>query len=121
MILRVIEPDSGKVVFTDAETGGIDLCTLSNRKMRPLRRKIQMIFQDPYASLDPRMTVLRIVGEPLRACGMTDLAATRHRVAEVLELVGLRHEYMNRYPHAFSGGSGSVSGSRALLPPNRGW
>jgi oligopeptide/dipeptide ABC transporter ATP-binding protein len=115
LILRVVEPDSGEVHFHDPELGCVDLCALSSRKMRPLRRKIQMIFQDPYASLDPRMTVLRIVGEPLRACGLADLAATRQRVAEVLELVGLRHEYMNRYPHAFSGGQRQRIGiARAL-------
>jgi peptide/nickel transport system ATP-binding protein len=115
LILRVIEPDAGEIVFRDPEMGRVDLCTLSARKMRPLRRKIQMIFQDPYASLDPRMTVLRIVGEPLRASGLTDLAATRKRVAEVLELVGLRYEYMNRYPHAFSGGQRQRIGiARAL-------
>ena len=120
MIVRVVEPDSGEIRFWDEKRGPIDLCRLSDRQLRPLRRKIQMIFQDPYASLDPRMTVLRIVGEPLRATGDMDSQAVRRRVAEVLEMVGLRHEYMNRYPHAFSGGQRQRIGiARALVTEPR--
>ena len=115
MIVRVIEPDSGGITFRDEECGRVDLVKLSSRQIRPLRKKIQMIFQDPYSSLDPRMTVLRIVGEPLRATGNISRRATRERVAEVLEMVGLRHEFMNRYPHAFSGGQRQRIGiARAL-------
>ena len=115
MIVRVVEPDTGQIVFRDEESQGVDLVKLSSRQIRPLRKKIQMIFQDPYSSLDPRMTVLRIVGEPLRATGNTSRRATRERVAEVLEMVGLREEYMNRYPHAFSGGQRQRIGiARAL-------
>src|SRR5215471_9371682 len=115
MIVRVIEPDSGEIVFRDEEYGRVDLVKLSSRQIRPLRKKIQMIFQDPYSSLDPRMTVLRIVGEPLRATGTISRRATRERVAEVLEMVGLSDEYMNRYPHAFSGGQRQRIGiARAL-------
>ena len=116
MVVRVVEPDSGEIAFWDEEVGRIDLTKLSNRAIRPLRKKIQMIFQDPYSSLDPRMTVMRIVGEPLRATGTATKQATRERVAEVLEMVGLGHEYMNRYPHAFSGGQRQRIGiARALV------
>jgi len=115
MIVRVIEPDTGNIVFRDEECGSVDLVKLSSRQIRPVRKKIQMIFQDPYSSLDPRMTVLRIVGEPLRATGNISRRATRERVAEVLEMVGLSDEYMNRYPHAFSGGQRQRIGiARAL-------
>jgi len=115
MIVRVVEPDSGRILFWDDESGPVDLARLSNRELRPLRRKIQMIFQDPYSSLDPRMTVLRIVGEPIRATGAATVYATRERVAQVLEMVGLRPEYMGRYPHAFSGGQRQRIGiARAL-------
>jgi peptide/nickel transport system ATP-binding protein len=116
MVVRVVEPDSGEIAFWDEEAGRIDLAKLSNRAIRPLRKKIQMIFQDPYSSLDPRMTVMRIVGEPLRATGNATKQAIRERVAEVLEMVGLGHEYMNRYPHAFSGGQRQRIGiARALV------
>jgi peptide/nickel transport system ATP-binding protein len=72
--------------------------------MQPLRRFIQMIFQDPFSSLNPRMTLLDIVGEPLLIHGMTNRQERQERVAELLQLVGLRPEYMQRFPHAFSGG-----------------
>jgi peptide/nickel transport system ATP-binding protein len=84
--------------------------------MRPYRRKIQMIFQDPYASLDPRMTVLQIVGEPLRSCGLASGREFKDRVAGALDWVGLKPEAMNRYPHAFSGGQRQRIGiARALV------
>jgi peptide/nickel transport system ATP-binding protein len=120
MVVRVVEPDCGEIAFWDEEVGRIDLAKLSNRATRPLRKKIQMIFQDPYSSLDPRMTVMRIVAEPLRATGKPTKQATRDRVAEVLEMVGLGHEYMNRYPHAFSGGQRQRIGiARALVTEPR--
>ena len=115
LIMRVIEPSGGQIAFRDRQEKRFELTALSPRQMRPLRRNIQMIFQDPYASLDPRMTILRIVGEPLRACGLTH-RKSREKVAETLRLVGLRPEYMSRYPHAFSGGQRQRIGiARALV------
>jgi peptide/nickel transport system ATP-binding protein len=116
MIVRVIEPDQGAILFADAASETIDLATLKPRQMRPLRRKIQMIFQDPYSSLDPRMTVARIIGEPLRAVHGIARSEIHDRVAEVTELVGLRLEHLDRYPHAFSGGQRQRIGiARALV------
>ncbi len=80
------------------------MAKLSRREMRPLRREMQMIFQDPFGSLNPRMNLLDIVGEPLMLNGMKSASERTERVAELLRLVGLRPEYMRRYPHAFSGG-----------------
>jgi peptide/nickel transport system ATP-binding protein len=96
-ILRLLEPTSGTVQFE-----GIDILRLDNREMRRYRRQMQIVFQDPYASLDPRMTVAAIVGEPLkihRVSGDRDA-----KVRELLALVGLNPEHGNRYPHEFSGG-----------------
>lgn len=116
LILRVLEPTRGEILFHDREAGTIDLSSLSAREMRPLRRKIQMVFQDPYGSLDPRMTVLRIVGEPLWARRLASRGETKDRVARALEWVGLKPEIMNRYPHAFSGGQRQRIGiARALV------
>jgi peptide/nickel transport system ATP-binding protein len=89
---------------------------LTRKEMSPLRPRIQMIFQDPYSSLDPRMTVQRIVGEPLRAMTPASGSETLDRVAEVMRRVRLRPEMMNRYPHAFSGGQRQRIGiARALV------
>ncbi len=116
MILRVVEPDHGAILFADAGSEMIDLGALKPKQMRPLRRKIQMIFQDPYSSLDPRMTVARIIAEPLRAVHGIARSEIDDRVAEVTELVGLRREYLGRYPHAFSGGQRQRIGiARALV------
>ncbi len=116
MIVRVVEPDQGAILFADPASETIDLAALSPKQMRPLRSKIQMIFQDPYSSLDPRMTVARIIGEPLRAAPDTARSEMRDRVAEVTELVGLRREHLDRYPHAFSGGQRQRIGiARALV------
>jgi peptide/nickel transport system ATP-binding protein len=116
LIVRVLEPTRGNIHFYDREEGKINLSALSARELRPLRRKIQMVFQDPYASLDPRMTVLRIVGEPLRACGPASGKTHKDRVAQALDWVGLKPESMNRYPHAFSGGQRQRIGiARALV------
>jgi oligopeptide/dipeptide ABC transporter ATP-binding protein len=103
-ILRAIDPTSGQIHFQTQDNRRVDIAALPNAAIRPLRREMQMIFQDPFASLNPRMTLLDIVGEPLLVNGVTQRRERTERVAEILRLVGLRPEYMRRYPHAFSGG-----------------
>ena len=103
-ILRAIDPTAGQIHFQTQDRRQVDIAALSRAEMRPLRREMQMIFQDPFASLNPRMTLLDIVGEPLLVNGITNRRERTERVAEILRLVGLRPEYMRRYPHAFSGG-----------------
>ena len=104
-ILRAVDPSSGEILFLKGSGERVDLATLSDEEMRVLRGEIQMIFQDPYASLNPRHNILDIVGEPLFVIQqMTNRAERQARVAELLDLVGLRPEYMQRFPHAFSGG-----------------
>jgi peptide/nickel transport system ATP-binding protein len=103
-ILRVLQPTAGQILFqVDPETR-VDLAALSRWEVRPLRRHMQMVFQDPFSSLNPRMTLFDIVGEPLLVQGMRNRKERHERVAELLRQVGLRPEYMTRYPHAFSGG-----------------
>jgi peptide/nickel transport system ATP-binding protein len=114
-IMRAYPPSGGQILFTSSSGATADIATLSEPQMRPLRRDIQMIFQDPFSSLNPRMTLLDIVGEPLQVNGMGDRRNRMDRVAEILKLVGLRPEYMRRYPHAFSGGQRQRIGiARAL-------
>jgi len=109
-ILRIEEPTAGRVCFDGAELTG-----LSQRRLRPLRRQIQMIFQDPFTSLDPRMTVLSLVGEPLKIHREVKRGALRQRVAALLEEVGLTDDVLERYPHEFSGGQRQRIGiARAL-------
>ena len=114
-ILRALKPTAGEIAFrVDAQTV-VDVASVSRKELRPIRRHMQMIFQDPYASLNPRMTLADIVGEPLLVNGMKDRQARNERVAELLRLVGMRSEYMQRYPHAFSGGQRQRIGiARAL-------
>lgn len=109
-ILRLIEPTSGQVMF-----GSQDLAHLSARGLREQRRHLQIIFQDPYASLNPRMTIGQIVGEPLETFRLARGAAAEQRVKELLETVGLSQRYIKRYPHEFSGGQRQRIGiARAL-------
>jgi len=113
-ILRAIEPTSGEILFKDPQLGWVNVPDLKNEELKKVRRSMQMIFQDPYSSLSPRMTLLQIVGEPLTVIGMKG-RELEERVAYLLELVGLRPEYMRRYPHAFSGGQRQRIGiARAL-------
>jgi len=113
-ILRAIRPTAGKVLLND-DGRTVDVTTLPKDQLRSLRRQMQMIFQDPFSSLNPRMTLLDIVGEPLLVHGVGTPQERRDRVVELLRLVGLRPEYMRRYPHAFSGGQRQRIGiARAL-------
>jgi len=110
-IIRLIEPSAGKIFLE-----GQDITTLTGESLRTLRRKMQIIFQDPYASLNPRMTVGSIIGEPLIIHNLFNSKLDRqNRVKELLQTVGLRPEHINRYPHEFSGGQRQRIGiARAL-------
>ena len=109
-MLRLYEPTAGQVVFD-----GTDLMSIRGGELRSMRRRMQMIFQDPYASLNPRMTVGSIVGEPLEVHRVAAGKEMRERVQELLRLVGLNPYFVNRYPHAFSGGQRQRIGiARAL-------
>jgi oligopeptide/dipeptide ABC transporter ATP-binding protein len=113
-IIKLLEPTSGRIVFD-----GQDITKFKRRQMRPVRRDIQIVFQDPYASLNPRMTVREIVGEPLRIHGLYRAGEGRRRVEELLRTVGLSPEHANRFPHEFSGGQRQrigVARSLALNP-----
>jgi peptide/nickel transport system ATP-binding protein len=115
MILRAHEPTAGEIWFTDRDMGRVNIVELDKRQLKKLRRNIQMIFQDPYSSLNPRMTLLQIVGEPLMLHGIARGKELADHVAELLKVVGLRPQYMSRYPHAFSGGQRQRIGiARAL-------
>src|SRR6188508_2644130 len=109
-LIRLREPTEGSVRFD-----GVDLFSLKPDELRRMRRRMQIIFQDPYGSLDPRMTVSAIVSEPIETHGLARGEAKRERVAELLRLVGLDPKYVKRYPHEFSGGQRQRIGvARAL-------
>jgi len=113
-VLNLQPATSGSVIFEGRELTG-----LSRRQMRPIRRNIQLVFQDPYASLDPRMQVERIIAEPLVIHGVASGAELRWRVRELMSLVGLNPEHVSRYPHEFSGGQRQrigIARSLALEP-----
>ncbi len=115
LLLRLLEPSTGEIHYA-----GRDLARLSQREMLPLRSKMQIIFQDPYASLNPRMRIRQILGEALDTHGLAPGAARLPRIVELLELVGLPAESAERYPHEFSGGQRQRIGvARALaVEPN---
>jgi oligopeptide/dipeptide ABC transporter ATP-binding protein len=114
LILRANEPTGGRVLFRH-KGSMVDLTLLSRRAMKPYRKELQVIFQDPYSSLDPRMTVYDIVSEPLVIHGVARGSDLKAQVRDLLQLVGLRAQYMNRFPHAFSGGQRQRIGiARAL-------
>jgi peptide/nickel transport system ATP-binding protein len=103
-VLRALPPTQGEVLYRTQAGATVDIATLSKAELRVLRGEMQMVFQDPFTSLNPRMTLLDIISEPLLVHGVKRRAEREARVAELLRLVGLRPEYMRRFPHAFSGG-----------------
>ena len=114
-ILRAIEPTAGEVFMRLSGGSAVEMGGLRPSELRALRREMQMIFQDPFTSLNPRMTLLDLVGEPLLVHGLRSRREREERVADLLRRVGLRPEYMRRFPHAFSGGERQRIGiARAL-------
>ena len=112
-IMRVHRPTSGRILFHDDElshqmgsvgNSGVDVSGMDQKRLRAYYRSVRMVFQDPFAALNPRMTLLQLISEPLRMLGMDSRVEIEARVGSLLGKVGLRTEYMNRYPHAFSGG-----------------
>jgi oligopeptide/dipeptide ABC transporter ATP-binding protein len=112
-ILRLVEPTGGEVIFNEKE-----ILRLSHREMREMRKQMQIIFQDPYSSLNPRMRVGEIVGEGMEIHGLATGNVKRVRVIELLRRVGLREEHYNRYPHEFSGGQRQRIGIARALAVN---
>ena len=103
-LVRAYQPTAGEMFYRSPEGKVVDLARISNEQLQPYRRDIRMIFQDPYSSLNPRMTVFDLVSEVLRVNRMCPPSEMQDRVEAILKQVGLRPEYMQRYPHAFSGG-----------------
>ncbi len=109
-VLQLVRPSAGRVAFE-----GVDLCTLSDAELRPYRRRMQMVFQDPFSSLNPRLTVGQTVAEPMIVHGIAEPRQLATQVAELFEMVGLSANTVNRYPHEFSGGQRQRVGiARAL-------
>ena len=117
-IVRVYKPTAGQIVYKVEEQESIDLAELNNRELRPFRRDIRMIFQDPFSSLNPRLPILQIVGESLKVNRIASGSELEDRVASLLRRVGLRPEYLRRYPHAFSGGERQRIGIARALAMN---
>ena len=115
-LLRAIPPTAGETLFRLPDGRVVDLARLSDRELKPVRQHAQMVFQDPFSSLNPRMTVRDIVGEPLVIHRLAQGAELDDRVSDVLARVGLKPEHRSRYPHAFSGGQRQRIGiARALI------
>jgi peptide/nickel transport system ATP-binding protein len=117
-ILRAIDPTAGEVLYRTRDNRVVDLAPMSRQELAPFRKEIQMIFQDPFGSLNPRMTLLDNVGEPLLVNGVRSRKERMERVAELLRVVGLRPEFMHRFPHAFSGGQRQRIGIARALATN---
>lgn len=114
-ILRLLDPTAGEIIFDDPNIGKVDLAKLNRAQLKRVRPNMQIIFQDPFSSLNPRLTVGQIVGEPLEIQKVASGQKLKDRVAELLQEVGIRPENMTRYPHAFSGGQRQRIGiARAL-------
>ena len=117
-ILRAVDPTNGEILFRTREDEVVDIAMLKGAELKKIRSDIQMIFQDPFSSLNPRMTLLDTIGEPLLLNNIGSKHDREERVAELLEMVGLRPEYMRRFPHAFSGGQRQRIGIARALAPN---
>jgi peptide/nickel transport system ATP-binding protein len=114
-IVRAYQPTSGTIMYHNEGGEYVDLASLDKNQLKPYRREVRMVFQDPYASLNPRQNVLKIIGEPLKIHGLASGKELEDLVAALLKRVGLQPEYMRRYPHAFSGGQRQRIGiARAL-------
>lgn len=117
-IVRAYNPTDGEILYREENGQVTDLMTIDKKALKPYHRELRMIFQDPYSSLNPRMTVSNIVGEPLKIHKLAKGKALEDRVAVLLQKVGLRPEYMRRYPHAFSGGQRQRIGIARTLALN---
>lgn len=117
-ILRLIEPTGGRIWFRRNSGEKVELTKLDPKALKELRREMRMIFQDPYSSLDPRLTVMEIVGEPLKIHGMARGRDLEEKVKMLLEVVGLKAQHMRRYPYEFSGGQRQRIGIARALASN---
>ncbi len=117
-IVRAMEPTGGEILYRTHENKVVDLAQMNMAEIRPLRQGLQMVFQDPYSSLNPRMTIYEIISEPLRVNKIGNRSEREDRVADLLKRVGLRPEYMQRFPHAFSGGQRQRIGIARALSAN---
>ncbi len=121
-VVRLYKPQAGEILYrsegADGPAGAVDLAKLSGKELQPYRRDIQMIFQDPYASLNPRRTVFDTISEPIRANRIAQGKALEERVVYLMRVVGLETRYLRRYPHAFSGGQRQRIGIARALATN---